>query len=84
MIFTLENTVGVRGGNNRFNWFCTLHYNQKPSGWNGFTTLADFYDKFEATDTRRGGTYPGLTDVTGLRTGFLVGQQFDENGNSLE
>jgi starch-binding outer membrane protein, SusD/RagB family len=83
MIFTLENTVGVRGGNNRFNWFCTLHYNQKPSGWNGFTTLADFYDKFEATDTRRGGTYPGLTDVTGLRTGFLVGQQFDEKGKAL-
>jgi len=84
MIFTLENTVGVRGGNNRFNWFCTLHYNQKPSGWNGFTTLADFYDKFEATDTRRGGTYPGLTDVTGLRTGFLVGQQFDEKGTALK
>ena len=84
LIFTLENTVGVRGGNNRFNWFCTLHYNQRPSGWNGFTTLADFYDKFEATDTRRGGSYPGLTNVTGLRTGFLVGQQFDQNGTALQ
>lgn len=84
LIFALENTVGVRGGNNRFNWFCTLHYNQKPSGWNGFTTLADFYDKFEATDTRRGGAYPGLTNVTGLRTGFLVGQQFDQNGTALK
>jgi hypothetical protein len=84
LIFTLENTVGVRGGNNRFNWFCTLHYNQKPSGWNGFTTLADFYDKFEAADTRRGGSYPGLTNVTGLRTGFLVGQQFDQNGTALK
>ncbi|TAH05373.1 MAG: RagB/SusD family nutrient uptake outer membrane protein [Sphingobacteriales bacterium] len=84
LIYTLENTIGVRGGNNRFNWFCTLHYNQKPSGWNGFTTLADFYDKFEAADTRRGGTYPGLTNVTGLRTGFLVGQQFDQNGTELK
>ena len=84
LIFTLENTVGVRGGNNRFNWFCTLHYNQRPSGWNGFTTLADFYDKFEATDTRRGGSYPGLTNVTGLRTGFLEGQQFDQNGVALK
>jgi starch-binding outer membrane protein, SusD/RagB family len=83
LIFTLENTIGVRGGNNRFNWFCTLHYNQRPSGWNGFTTLADFYDKFEAADTRRGGSYPGLTNVTGLRTGFLVGQQFDQNGTAL-
>jgi hypothetical protein len=83
LIFTLENTIGVRGGNNRFNWFCTLHYNQRPSGWNGFTTLADFYDKFEAADTRRGGSYAGLTNVTGLRTGFLVGQQFDQNGTAL-
>jgi starch-binding outer membrane protein, SusD/RagB family len=83
LIYTLENTIGVRGGNNRFNWFCTLHYNQRPSGWNGFTTLADFYDKFEAADTRRGGSYPGLTNVTGLRTGFLVGQQFDQNGTAL-
>jgi hypothetical protein len=84
LIYTLENTGGVRGGNNRFNWFCTLHYNQRPSGWNGFTTLADFYDKFEAADTRRGGEYPGLTNVTGLRTGFLVGQQFDQNGTALK
>jgi starch-binding outer membrane protein, SusD/RagB family len=83
LIYTLENTIGVRGGNNRFNWFCTLHYNQRPSGWNGFTTLADFYDKFEAADTRRGGSFPGLTNVTGLRTGFLVGQQFDQNGTAL-
>ncbi|MFN5477589.1 MAG: RagB/SusD family nutrient uptake outer membrane protein [Sphingobacteriales bacterium] len=83
LIYTLENTIGVRGGNNRFNWFCTLHYNQRPSGWNGFTTLADFYDKFEAADTRRGGSYAGLTNVTGLRTGFLVGQQFDQNGTAL-
>ena len=29
-------------------WMMTLHYSQNPSGWNGFTTLADFYDKFEA------------------------------------
>jgi hypothetical protein len=83
MIFALENTVGVRGGNNRFFWFCGLHYNMKPSGWNGFCTLADFYDKFEAVDTRRGAAYPGVTNVTGLRVGFLEGQQYDQNGTEL-
>jgi starch-binding outer membrane protein, SusD/RagB family len=88
IIYSLENTVGVRGGNNRFYWFCTLHYNQGPSGWNGFTTLADFYDKFEATDLRRGGSdpsgiYPGVTNVTGLRVGLLVGQQFNQSGTAL-
>lgn len=84
IIYALENTVGVRGGNNRFFWFCTLHYNQKPSGWNGFTTLADFYDKFEAADTRRGQAYTGVTNVTGLRVGLLEGQQFDNNGVALK
>lgn len=84
LIYTLENTVGVRGGNNRFHWFCTLHYNQKPSGWNGFTTLADFYDKFEAVDKRRNAAYTGVTDVTGLRVGMLEGQQFDEKGTALK
>jgi starch-binding outer membrane protein, SusD/RagB family len=83
LIYSLENTVGVRGGNPHFQYFCTLHYNTKPSGWNGFTTLADFYDKFEATDTRRGASYPGVTDVTGLRVGMLVGQQVDKNGVEL-
>jgi hypothetical protein len=83
LIFSLENTQGVRNGNPHFQYFCTLHYNTKPSGWNGFTTLADFYDKFEATDTRRGASYPGVTDVTGLRVGLLLGQQVDKNGVEL-
>lgn len=32
----------------------TLHYNQIPSSpWNGFTTIAEVYDSFNATDPRR-------------------------------
>ena len=66
IIYSLENTPGTRGGPTRTRWFMTLHYNQKPSGWNGFATLADFYDKFETTDKRLGGSnpsgvYPGIT-----------------------
>ena len=34
-------------------WYMTLHYDQNPSGWNGFTTLADFYDKFQDGDSRK-------------------------------
>ena len=52
-----------------------FHYNQTPSGWNGFTTLSDFYNSFEANDERRGVDLPGYTNVLGNRTGFLVGQQ---------
>jgi hypothetical protein len=83
-IWTAENIGGVEAGNVRSRYFCTMHYNQNPSGWNGFTTLSDFYDKFEATDQRRGRTYTGVTDVSGLRVGFLVGQQFDKDGNALK
>ena len=83
LIFSLENTIGVRGGNPRFHWYCGTHYNMRPSGWNGFTTLADFYDKFDAADTRRGAAYTGVTDKTGLRVGLLVGQQLNEKGEEL-
>lgn len=83
-IWTLYNKDADRGGNVRSRWFLGLHYNQKPSGWNGFTTLSDFYDKFEAADTRRGMAYTGVTNVSGIRVGFLVGQQFDENGVALK
>ncbi len=84
ILWALENTNGVRGCCNQSRWYCTLHYNQKPSGWNGFTTLSDFYDKFEASDKRRGDSYTGVTNVSGLRVGLLVGQQFDQNGVALK
>lgn len=83
-IFSGLNERGTSAGDIRSRWFMTLHYNQNPSGWNGFTTLSDFYDSFEDGDMRKGGDYPGLTDVSGLGAGFLVGQQFDQNDVALE
>lgn len=84
LIFTGENKGGISSGNVRSRWFCGLHYNQNPSGWNGFCTIADFYDKFDANDERLGMDYPGITDVGGVRVGFLEGQQFDGAGTPLE
>lgn len=84
MIYALENTNGLRGGNNQSRWYCTLHYNQRPSGWNGFTTVAETYDRFEANDKRRTADYAGVTDVSGLKVGFLAGQQFDQTGAVLK
>ena len=83
-IWTAENRGGVSSGNVRSRWFCTLHYNQNPSGWNGFTTLSDFYDSFEDGDIRKDYDYPGMTEVGGINAGFLVGQQFDGDGNALQ
>jgi hypothetical protein len=55
--------------------FMTLHYNQNPSGWNGFATLADFYAKFDATDGRKGvpaGQVPGLPFAPTVPGGYKV------------
>jgi hypothetical protein len=52
-----------------------------PGGWNGFATLSDFYNKFEAADQRLGKayTYPGALPNPGNRrnVGFLIGQQYN-------
>jgi hypothetical protein len=51
------------------------HYFMPPDGWNGFTTLSDFYNSFDNSDVRRGDSIPGFTDLSGRRAGFLIGQQ---------
>jgi hypothetical protein len=84
IIFGIENSETQAPGSTRNRWRMGLHYRQTPDGWNGFTTLADFYKSFEATDERRGVAYPGLTDKIGLRTGFLVGQQFGPGNVALK
>jgi len=66
-------------------WFMTLHYDQNPSGWNGFTTLADFYDKFEAGDQRKGiAATPNGAAFSGLGRGFLLGLQLKDNGDPVK
>lgn len=74
-IWTGENIGGSNSGNVRSRWMCTLHYNQNPSGWNGFTTLGDFYNSFETDDLRKKADYEGMTEVAGINAGFLEGQQ---------
>jgi hypothetical protein len=80
-IWTAENVGGVEAGNLQSRWRSTMHYNQTPGGWNGFATLSDFYNKFEATDKRRGVNYnsQGRPANPGNRVnvGFLRGQQYN-------
>jgi starch-binding outer membrane protein, SusD/RagB family len=80
-IFTINNDAGTP--QNR--WFMTLHYDQKPSGWNGFTTLADFYNKVEAGDQRKGAPSPAdlNKDFHGIPLGFLIGQQINDAGTNM-
>jgi len=102
-IWAYDNTSGVSAASLDVKsfWFRTLHYNSYDpkapnAGWNGFSTVAEFYNSFgiagtptqTPTDTlldqRIGGRFKsGITDVpgSGLRPGLLIGQQFDNLGN---
>ena len=110
-ILTYVNTTGVGANNSGVNgtWAKTLHYNSyTPSnpnaGWNGFSTLGDFYNSFgavtpmvgvtkfkagdisgkysdTAVDSRIGGRYSAKsTPQSGIKPGFLIGQQYNEAG----
>ena len=71
-------------GSSENRYFMTLHYDHNPSGWNGFTTLADFYGTFEEEDTRKGITAdPDGSDFSGIGRGFLIGQQYADDGTPI-
>ena len=72
-----------------------LHYTQ--GGFNGFSTLAEFYDLFEGPEDsnsvgsgqeERRGFVPGAEDANeinnGVGNGFLIGQQYNSAGNKLQ
>ena len=75
----------------------TLHYKQNSpdntgGGWNGFATLADFYDTFEGDPNinvpgsgqeERRGFVPTDGSHLGIGYGFLIGQQYDETGMAM-
>jgi hypothetical protein len=96
-----SNNGGINSGGINSRWMMTLHYNSWDktgvyggAGWNGFSTVADFYNTFEGhgdasantvidttKDRRLGGRfYPGVTDQSGLRPGLLAGLQKNEAG----
>ncbi|HKP33104.1 MAG TPA: RagB/SusD family nutrient uptake outer membrane protein [Chitinophagaceae bacterium] len=84
-IYVLKNDLGVGNGNNvRSRWHMTLHYNQPPGGWNGFSTVADVYNKFEASDKRRKDSIIGSSNIAGVNMGFLRGQQYDQTGAKVK
>lgn len=93
-IFFTPSSVGNRMWNG-------LHYNQiapdnTGGGWNGFSTLAEFYDLFEGDPNvntvgsgqeERRGFVPDASnagpDNLGIGYGFLIGQQFNASGQPL-
>jgi hypothetical protein len=86
-IFVTPGTQGVNqafGNGLQSRWFCTLHYSQTPGGWNGFATLADFYDKFDDNDIRKSYNDPVAKSNGGYNLGFLEGQQYTPAGDPID
>ena len=92
VIFSSVNNQGADGGNMQSKWRMGAHYNQTPDGWNGFTTVAEFYNRFNAADTRAKYSTPAIIATFGNPVGYQVGQQFapggvtplkDRNNNAL-
>ncbi|HAA12103.1 MAG TPA: RagB/SusD family nutrient uptake outer membrane protein [Cytophagales bacterium] len=84
-ILVLRNESGDnRGAPFGSRYYMTLHYNQNPGGWNGFTTLSDFYSKFDQSDARfYGAPTESMASNSGLHFGFLEGQQVNSSGDDL-
>lgn len=70
-IFVRPHSAGITV---QFPIFMGAHYNMQPSGWNGFVTLSDFYNSFDANDARRNSWIPTYSDSVGYNAGFLSGQ----------
>ncbi len=58
--------IFVRNENINMVWATCMgnHYSMTPDGWNGFTTLADFYNSFDNGDVRKYDTVRGTITLS--------------------
>lgn len=80
LILVSQNIGGSVAGLMQARWYMTTHYSHTPSGWNGFTTLAEYYNKFDPADPRIYTELPTTSAENGYNVGFLVGQQYGLGG----
>ncbi|MBG6110510.1 hypothetical protein H4V97_002378 [Flavobacterium sp. CG_23.5] len=80
IVFSSKNIQGGAGGNTQSRWRMSQHYNQTPGGWNGFATVAEYYDRFGTADARRQYSTPQIIADFGNPAGFQIGQQYAPGG----
>jgi starch-binding outer membrane protein, SusD/RagB family len=83
LLFTSKNIKGGNGGNMQSRWRMGMHYNQTPDGWNGFTTIAEYYNKFNPNDVRIKYSTPSIITNFGNPIGFQVGQMYKPGGTAI-
>jgi starch-binding outer membrane protein, SusD/RagB family len=81
LVFVSKNERG-NSGDVRSRWHMGAHYNQTPSGWNGFCTLAEYYDKYNPADKRIYNPKPSVITTNGYNLGFQIGQQYGPGGTT--
>ena len=82
LVFTSKNIASGSGGNMQSRWRMSSHYNQTPGGWNGFSTVAEYYNRFSPTDARIKNNSPYMISNYGNPAGYQVGQQFAPGGTT--
>ncbi len=80
LIFTAKNINGVSMGGINTRWYMGNHYNQIPSGWNGFSVLQEYYDNFNPTDRRIKNADASIVAAFGSPLGMRRGLQYDKGG----
>lgn len=80
ILFSSKNIRGGQGGGIQSRWRMSMHYNQTPDGWNGFSTVAEYYNKFNPNDRRIKNADPAIIAAFGNNVGFQVGQMFKPGG----
>jgi starch-binding outer membrane protein, SusD/RagB family len=81
LVFTSKNVSG-NGGNLQSRWRMSSHYNQTPGGWNGFSTLSEYYNRYNPSDKRIKNNAANIITDFGNPAGFQIGQQFAPGGTS--
>jgi starch-binding outer membrane protein, SusD/RagB family len=79
LLFTSKNVLG-NSGNIQSRWRMSAHYNETPGGWNGFSTLSEYYNRFNPNDSRIKNADPSIIADFGNPVGFHIGQQYAPGG----
>lgn len=82
ILFASKNSPG-NGGNIQCFWRMGMHYNQTPDGWNGFATVAEYYDRFNPNDRRAKNADAAIITAFGNPVGFQIGQIYKPGGSEI-
>lgn len=71
IIFSIESTPGVNVSSLWTTWYA-IFPSEIRGGWNGWATVAEFYNSFEDEDIRKYYEHPEVHDTRGYNAGFVT------------